>query len=113
MNRMVSPISCYGVWNGQPDALCFLRTGTLHLSDGDRVLLCTGGQNAFLASISARELAGLDSVSLLQQAMAFETAGWMTERQLLLRRRSKFAPHASVNLLRHSIWFAQLCPAKR
>lgn len=69
--------------------------------------------NAFLASISVGELTSLDSASLLQQAIVFETAGWMNERQLLLRRRSKFAPHASVDLLRHSIWFAQLCPAKR
>ncbi len=74
----------YGVWNGQPGALCFLRIGTLPLSAGDRVLLCTDGLNPFLDSISESKLANLDSTSLLQRAMAFEAAGWMDDRTAII-----------------------------
>lgn len=74
----------YGVWTGQDGAMDFLRTGTISLESGDRVLLCTDGINAFLSDAGPEALCAMDSGTLLQKAMAYETTGWMDDRTAVI-----------------------------
>ena len=63
----------------------FLRTGTVPLGAGDRVLLCTDGLNEFLAAAGAEALCAMDSRTILDKAMAFrKPEGWMDDRTAVI-----------------------------
>lgn len=75
----------YGVWTGQDGAMDFLRTGTVPLKTGDRVILCTDGIDAFLSAAGLEALCAMDSRTILEKAMAFQKPeGWMDDRTAVI-----------------------------
>lgn len=75
----------YGVWTGQDGAMDFLRTGTISLNPGDRILLCTDGIDAFLSAAGPDALCAMDSKTILEKAMAYrKPEGWMDDRTIII-----------------------------
>ena len=75
----------YGVWTGQDGVMDFLCTGIVSLKEGDRVILCTDGIDAFLAAIGLESLCTMDSRTILKKAMAFQKPeGWMDDRTMII-----------------------------
>lgn len=74
----------YGVWNGSGGAADFLRTGTVMLREGERVLLFTDGFAALFEGSGAQRLFNVSTPELLCAAQAFDAGGPMDDRTLVV-----------------------------
>lgn len=71
----------YGVWNGQKESESFLRTGTVKLKAGDKVLICSDGIDPFLSTVSAKDLCHMGGEEIIEAAMDYtKPQGWMDDR---------------------------------
>ncbi|MBO4299550.1 MAG: hypothetical protein J5998_12225, partial [Clostridia bacterium] len=70
-NNAAHPLG-YGVIDGDPRALDFLRAATIALEPGDRVILSSDGIDKYLAFAPVGELAALGAGELLDRSEAYD-----------------------------------------